>query len=180
MQSCVWMEEQNNSIFDLFNDHQILFLKSQRKTSLVCATRTFSLSVLIDNKSVSFLIKCPMPVIERLWRRCKQSSYPRKERRKRVNMKQKKRHTMLETSLRFLPFTMPKYAFCLTRKHSKFSALIPYVFTEKKKRENLTSELSCQRINDSTKRVKFLSGNRERRNTKFAKIQKVLIYLKCL
>lgn len=62
MQSCVWMEEQNNSIFDLFNDHQILFSKS---LSRVCdQKRTFLLSVLIDNKSVSFLIKCPMPVIE--------------------------------------------------------------------------------------------------------------------
>lgn len=168
------MEEQNNSIFDLFNDHQILFSKSQRKTSLVCATRTFLLSVLIDNKSVSFLIKCPMPVIESSGDDENNLRTPERKEKKRVNMKQKKRHTMLKTSLRFLPFTMPKYAFCLNRKHSEFSSLIPYVFTKK----NLTSELCCQRINDFTRRVNFLSGNRVEETQDLQKNSKSINLLK--
>lgn len=84
--------------------------------------------------------------------------------------------TMLKTSLIFL--------FTKSRKNMLFvwdtsipsPPLIPYVFHQKRK--NLTSELCCQRINDSwfqNKRVKFLSGTSKGETYNF---QKVLIYLK--
>lgn len=123
------------SIFDLFNDHQILHVvavdgkkKEENEKDLFVYGESQPRLLLIDNKSVSFLIKCPMPVIEprvetndgkeaKRWntRRKKSEIFTLKSQ----HTKQKTNDTM---SLIFSRFheVVAKYAFCLEAQAFQF------------------------------------------------------------
>lgn len=167
-----------SSIFDLFNDHQILLFKSNEIAG-VYERSEFLLSVLIDNKSVSFLIKCPTPVIE-LWRHRRQ----REKWKKSLPLKSEhktKEQTHNVGNIFDISFheVSQKYAFCLSTSIPSHS-LIPYVFASPKKETILqVNWLSCQRINDSwNETTNVLSFYQAHRKAKHKTFQKVLIYLK--
>lgn len=169
MQSCVCGWTARYLIFSLI----VKFFSWSQKKSLECATWERFCCLCLLTINLFFLIKCPTPVIE-LWRQRRQRG------EKIFTLKQwtqnKGTDTMFETSLIFL-FTKSRQNMLFVWGTSIPSpSLIPYVFSPKRK--NLTSELCCQRINDSwneNKRVKFLSGTSKGETWNF---RKVLIYLK--
>lgn len=98
MQTCVWMERNNNSIFDLFSDHQILFSESEVSRVLVTIEAFLPVCRLLTINLFLF-IKRPMPVIESPGDDETPKSLPSRK----VNAQNKGKHdTMLETSLKFL------------------------------------------------------------------------------
>lgn len=161
----------NSSIFDLFNDHQILS-RSQKK-SLVCSTGEYSaVCAFLTINLFLFLLNVLRLSLssEDNEGREQKKSLPLKSEQKTKEQTQCWKH-LWDCFSR----SLAKYAFCLRPKHS-FSFAHPICFYQKRK--NLTSELCCQRINDSQnedKRVKFLSGKSKGETYNF---QKVLIYFK--